>query len=91
MTKTQGSRVYRMGPDTRIRKEADRYLLVNMATQGLHFITAPGYAVISSLDGQKTAAEIVTALWPQISEESQVAIYQLLEKLAERKILIATP
>jgi hypothetical protein len=81
------SQVYELNGDVRVRKEGTRFLCVNMATQGLHFITPTAYSLVSRLDGKVPALDIAHDLWPKSTEREKKAILQFLDALVERKIV----
>ena len=54
---------YILDEDTRIRQEGDRYLLVNISTQGLHFISPTAYKLVTRLDGKSTVGQVVQDLY----------------------------
>jgi len=81
------SQVYELDSNVRVRKEGKRFLFVNMATQGLHFITPTAYSLVSRLDRKMPILDIVHELWPKSTEREETAILQFLDALVERKIL----
>lgn len=87
MKENIGDKIFKLGPDARIRQENNKYLLVNIATQGLHFISNTAYQLIEKLDGKRTVNSIINELWPSINEVQKGAIYNFVEKIVERRIL----
>lgn len=79
--------VYVLTTDTRIRKEQEKYILINIATQGLHFISPTAYTLVSRMDGKLTVGEIISAEFPDASKDDEGAIYDFVNKLEERRLI----
>lgn len=43
-----------------VRKEGDKYMLINIATQGLHFISPIAYFVVENINEESTVSEITS-------------------------------
>lgn len=82
------NRIVALSNDTRIRHEGESYILINIATQGLHFISPIAFEFIEQLDGVRTVDGIVSALWPQLSPADYSVISAFVDKLLERRILV---
>ena len=82
--------IYKLSKDVRIRKEGDQYILINIATQGLHFISETAYSIVEKIDGQKSIDKIIDELFSSsdCEKERDSVIHDFIDKLVERKLLI---
>ena len=82
------TRIVELSKDARIRKEGDSYILINIATQGLHFISCTAYDFILRVNGIQNVSEIISEMWPNISSNDASVISNFVDKMIERRILI---
>ena len=77
----------KLSSNARIRKEGDRYLIVNLATQGLHFISPKAYPLVAALDGAKTVRQVVEAVFGADSGAKLGSASNFLSELIKRRVL----
>ena len=87
MTINNEKKIYKLSSDARIRKEGQRFLLVNIATQGLHFVSPIAYSLVEKLDGQEKIINVINSLWPTATEDEKQTMYSFLNKLVDRNVL----
>ena len=79
--------VYTLTSDTRVRQEGEKFILINIATQGLHFISPMAQRVVSRMDGKTSLEEIISSEFPDISADDKNVIYAFVVKLEERRLI----
>nr|VFK71161.1 MAG: hypothetical protein BECKUNK1418H_GA0071006_10535 [Candidatus Kentron sp. UNK] len=80
-----------LSEDARVRKEGERFLIVNLATQGLHFISPMAYQLVAVLDGTRTVMEAIRVVYPDHGPELEVYTRSFIEGLVQRKLLVPLP
>ena len=79
--------IYKLNKNCSIREENDKYLLVNLVTQGLHFITKEAYLIVEKLDGNTPIEKIINQVYSDIDKNKKDIIDNFLKKLKERKLI----
>lgn len=82
--------VLAIGKDIRFRKEGDLYILINISTQGLHFVSKTAYDFVSAFNGAKSVNQVIEERFDNISEEQRTVVLKFIEDLVERKVLKAS-
>ena len=78
---------YILTSDTRVRQEGEKFILVNIATQGLHFISPMAQRVVSRMDGKTSLEEIISSEFPDINADDENVICNFVGKLVKRRLI----
>ncbi|GEM_PF-6759618 len=83
--------VLKINDNAIVRREKDKYMVINIATQGLHFISPIAYSVVESINGESNLEEIISKFVETYNvnkDEARNNIVKFIEDLIDRKLIV---